>query len=507
MESWNLLSQGIVAAVQPTIFLAILFGVTVGLLIGALPGLGPSAGVAILLPIVVNFDGTAAIAALGAVYYGAQYGSAVTAILLGIPGDSSSIMTVLDGYPLAKQGKAGIALSIAVAASFIGGLIGLILLTTFATTIAGAALSFGPIEMTAMMIFALALVSILGSHDRLKSFIALFVGIAVGTIGLDPIIGTPRFTYGETRLFEGIAFSVMAVGLFGLAEMFVASTLNSKEKSTVAKFRVREVLPNFSAVRETWSALLSGSLIGFLIGVLPGIGSTASAMIAYAVGKRTSKNPDDFGKGALAGIAAPESANNSASYGSMIPMFALGVPGSGTTAVLLGGLFMVGLQPGPLLFSTQPEFVWTVFGSFYIGNLALVFIAIAMMPLLASTAFVRPSYLYPFVFGIVVFGIYSIQISLFDVLVVCIFGILGYLFKKLSYPTVPLLIGVILGPLLERGIRRTLVASGGDYGAFFHSWIAIGLFSMTAALFLIPIIMRWLSLSLSPGSPRLKDRS
>lgn len=487
-ETWTLLLGGLSAASEPSILMAIMVGAVIGLFIGALPGLGPTAGVAILLPVAVSFDGTAAIAALGAVYYGAQYGGAVTAILLGIPGDSSATMTVIDGYQMAKQGKAGIALGISVAASFIGGLIGLVLLTAFATTIAKAAIAFGPIEMTALMIFSLSLVSVLGGADPVKAFIALFLGVWLGTIGLDPIMGMPRFDFGDVRLFDGIEFSILAVGLFGLAEML--STPAADESSATARFRFRELLPKIRDTLSCWRELISGSLIGFFVGVLPGAGATAATMISYAFAKRQSKHPETFGNGALEGVAAPEAANNAASYGSMIPMFALGIPGSGTTAVLMGGLLMIGLQPGPMLFATQPAFVWTVFGSFYIGNLALVAITILLTPLLAACAFLKPGYLYPIVIAVVIYGVFSINYSMFDVALAIGFGVVGYLMSKLGYPPVPLVLGLILGPMLERGIRRTLVASDGDISVFFMSPIALVIFAITIALFAVPLLMK-----------------
>lgn len=485
-DSWGLLLDGLAAASQPSILLAVLIGSVIGLFIGALPGLGPTAGVAILLPVAVSFDGTAAIAALGAVYYGAQYGGAVTAILLGIPGDASATMTVIDGYQLAKQGKAGPALGMSVAASFIGGLIGLVLLTAFATTIAKIAIAFGPIEMTALMVFALSLVSVLGGKDPVKAGVSLFLGLWVGTIGLDPILGVPRFA-ADVHLFDGIEFSILAVGLFGLAEMYAAPV--GAAGGAASRFRFRELFPKIRDTLNCWRELISGSLIGFFVGVLPGAGATAATMISYAFAKRTSKSPERFGKGALEGVAAPEAANNSASYGAMIPMFALGIPGSGTTAVLMGGLLMIGLQPGPMLFQTQSDFVWTIFGSFYIGNLALVAITILLTPLLAACAFAKPGYLYPAVIAVIVFGIYSINNSMFEVALAIGAGIAGYVMTKLEYPPVPLVLGMILGPILERGIRRTLIASDGDAGAFLHSPIALVIFALSAALFVVPWLL------------------
>jgi putative tricarboxylic transport membrane protein len=487
-DSWGLLAGGLASAADPSILTAILIGSVLGLFIGALPGLGPTAGVAILLPVAVGFSGTAAIAALGAVYYGAQYGGAVTAILLGIPGDASATMTVLDGYKLAKKGKAGQALGISIAASFVGGLIGLLLLTAFATTIARAAIAFGPIEMTALMVFALSLVSVLGGKDPVKALVALSLGLWIGTIGLDPILGLPRFNFESVHLFDGIEFSILAVGIFGLAEMY-ATPVSSNDDAHIARFKFSELFPKISDTLKCWRELVSGSLIGFFVGILPGAGATAATMISYAFAKRMSKTPERFGTGAIEGVAAPESANNSASYGSMIPMFALGIPGSGTTAVLMGGLLMIGLQPGPMLFQTHSEFVWTIFGSFYIGNLALVGITILLVPLLASCAFVRPGYLFPAVIAIIAFGIYSINNSMFEVALATGFGVVGYVMTKLAYPPVPLVLGMILGPILERGIRRTLVQSDGDASAFLQSPIALVIFALSIALFVVPWLL------------------
>ncbi|MDR6434188.1 tripartite tricarboxylate transporter permease [Brucella pseudogrignonensis] len=491
LETWTLLLNGLVAASSPSILLAVFIGAVIGLFIGALPGLGPTAGVAILLPVAVSFEGTAAIAALGAVYYGAQYGGAVSAILLGIPGDSSAAMTVLDGYPLTKQGKAGKALGLSISSSFIGGLLGMVLVTIFATTIAQAALAFGPVEMTAVMVFALSLVSTLGGKDQIKAMVSLGLGLWIGTIGLDPIVGIPRFNFGEIRLFDGIAFSILAVGVFGLAEMYSTRIIPASEQRP-ARLRIKDLIPDLGTTFRCWRDLLVGTLSGFILGILPGTGATAATMMSYAVSKRISKTPERFGHGAYEGLVSPEAAGNSASYGSMIPMFALGVPGSGTTAVLLGGLLMIGLQPGPMLFQTQPQFVWTIFGSFYIGNIALVAITILLIPLLASFAFVKQGYLFPAVIAVVVFGIYSISYSMFDVMLAVLFGIFGYILSKLKYPAVPLILGMILGPILERGIRRTLVSSDGDTMVFLQSPIAVTIFLASAILLTWPLMKKLL---------------
>ncbi|MFC7399888.1 tripartite tricarboxylate transporter permease [Chelatococcus sp. GCM10030263] len=490
METLELLWTGLVAATHPTILLGMLFGVVVGLVIGALPGLGPAAGVAILLPVVVSLDGTAGMAALAGVYYGAMYGGAVTSILLGIPGDAPSVMTVADGYPLARQGHAGRALGMAIYASFIGGLIGLIVLVFVARQIARAALAFGPAEMTGLMVMALCLVSVLGGADRVKSFVALALGLMVGMVGLDSITGAPRFTLGSMELLDGFEFSVIAVGLFGLGQMFAALDESVVSQSATPRFALRSLMPDLRDLRQCRADLLRGSVVGFIVGILPGVGATAATILSYAWAKRASKTPERFGKGALEGVAAPEAANNAASYAAMVPLLTLGIPGSATTAIMMGGLLMFGLQPGPRLFTDNPEFVWTLIGTFWIGNIALVFITILMTPLLASVIFLSRGLLYALVSAIVVYGVYSIGYSMADLWVCLVFGVLGYIMAKLGYAAVPMVLGLVLGPLLELGIRRTLIASGGNPVVFFERPIALAFFIAAALLVFYPWVAR-----------------
>lgn len=488
MDIFSLLWDGILQAAAPNILAGTFLGIIIGLLIGALPGLGPSAGVAIMLPVAVGFGGTAAIACLAGVYYGSMFGGAITSILLGIPGDAPSVMTVLDGYPMAQNGEAGRALGMSVFASFIGGLIGLVGLVALSVPISRAALAFGPTEMTAMMCFALSLVSVLGGRNVIKAFVALALGFWLGMIGLDPIAGPARFTFGQMDLFEGLDFSVVAVGLFGLAAMFTTLTV-SIDKS-LASFSLRSLFPQVrDAISSRWE-LFSGSLVGFVVGVLPGVGATAATMLSYAVAKRFSRRPEAFGTGVVEGIAAPEAANNSASYASMIPLFTLGIPGSATTAVMMGGLLMIGLQPGPLLFVNNPDFVWTVFGSFWVGNIALVFLTLLLTPALAAILFVPTALLYPIVLAIVAFGVYAIEYSTGSIFIAVLAGVIGVLLTKLDYPAVPLILGLVLGPMLERNIRRTLIQSQGDVLVFVERPIALTLFILTILALLIPVILK-----------------
>jgi len=497
MDIFGLLIDGIIQAMQPGILASTMLGVILGLLIGALPGLGPAAGVAIMLPIAVTFGGTAAIACIAGIYYGAMFGGAITSILLGIPGDAPSVMTVIDGYPMAQNGEAGRALGMSVFASFVGGLIGLAGMVALSVPISRWALAFGPTELTAMMVFSLSLVSVLGGRNAIKGFVALVLGMWVGMIGLDPIAGPARYTFGQMDLFDGLDFSVVAVGLFGLTAMF--SSMNDTIDRAAARFSFRSLLPRFrDAVASRWE-LLSGSIIGFFVGVLPGVGATAATMLSYATAKRFSRRPHEFGTGIVEGIAAPEAANNSASYGNMIPLFTLGIPGSATTAVMMGGLLMIGLQPGPLLFVNNSDFIWTLFGSFWVGNLALVFLTLLLTPLLASILYISTALLYPAIIAIVVFGVYAIEFSMANVLIAVIAGCVGLVLIELEYPPVPLVLGLVLGPMLERNVRRTLIQSQGDLGVFIQHPIALALFIATALVVLLPLILRLLNLRKIPA--------
>lgn len=486
MEVFSLLFDGIVQAAQPATLIATMFGVILGLFIGALPGLGPTAGVAIMLPVAIGFGGVPALACLAGVYYGAMFGGAVTSILLGIPGDAPSVMTVLDGHPMAKNGEAGRALGMSVFASFFGGIVGLLGLAVLSIPIANAALAFGPTEMTALMCLALSLASVLGGKNPFKAFVALALGFWIGMVGIDPIAGPIRFNFGFIELFEGLDFSIIAVGLFGLTAIF--TSLGPDTKSELASFKFSNLMPRFRDAFQTRWALLQGAVIGLFVGVLPGVGATSATMMAYALAKRSSKHPDKFGTGVIEGIAAPESANNSASYSSMIPLFTLGIPGSATTAVMMGGLLMLGLQPGPLLFSNNGDFIWTVFGSFWIGNLMLVFLTLLLTPLLASVLFVSKALLYPAVIATIIFGGFAIEYSMSAVVIMVLAGVFGLILLKLEYPPVPLILGLIIGPMLERNIRRTMIQSEGDLTVFIERPIALSLFILTAVVILLPLI-------------------
>jgi putative tricarboxylic transport membrane protein len=489
MEIFSDLFFGLSVATSGPMLLATLLGVLLGLAIGVLPAMGPPAALAILLPIVVSFEPTVAVAGLAGVYYGAMYGGAVTSILLGIPGESAAMMTTLDGYPMAKNGEAGRALGIATFASFVGGFISILLFTAIAAPFAEFALRFGPIEMTALMVMTLIFSTSLGGEDRAKGFAALGLGLWLGTVGLDIVSGSPRFNFGTFELLEGIEFTVIAIGMYGVGEI-LASVNETAPKVARARYTLRALLPRISDMYKTWKDLIVGSVIGFVVGVLPGAGATAATIFSYSFSKKISRHPENFGKGAPEGIASPEAANNSASYAAMIPLFTLGIPGSGTTAIMLGGLLMLGLQPGPLLFEQNPDFIWPVIGTFYTGNLMLVVLTILLTPILASLVFIPAAYLFPIVLGIVVYGVFSVNYSFFDLGMAMGFGLLGYLFRKFSYPSVPVLLGLVLGPILEQNVRRSLIMSNGDIGIFASSTISVVFLLLSTGLLLVPMF-KW----------------
>ncbi|WP_421566676.1 tripartite tricarboxylate transporter permease [Ochrobactrum sp. EDr1-4] len=491
IEILSNLLNGLAVAMSGPMLLATLLGVLLGLAIGVLPAMGPPAALAILLPIVVSFEPAVAVAGLAGVYYGAMYGGAVTSILLGIPGESAAMMTTLDGYPMAKNGEAGRALGIATFASFVGGFIAIILFTFVAAPFAEFALRFGPIEMTALMVMTLIFSTSLGGDNRANGFAALGLGLWIGCVGLDIVSGSPRFNFGTFELLEGIEFTVIAIGMYGVGEIF-ASVNETAPKVNRTKYSLRALLPRVKDIFTTWKDLLLGSAIGFIVGILPGAGATAATIFSYSLSKKISKNPESFGRGAPEGIASPEAANNSASYAAMIPLFTLGIPGSGTTAIMLGGLLMLGLQPGPLLFEQNPEFVWPVIGTFYTGNLMLVVLTIVLTPVLASLVFIPAAYLFPIVLGIVVYGVFSVNYSFFDLSLAMAFGVLGYLFRKFSYPSVPVLLGLVLGPILEQNVRRSLLMSDGDISVFFSSTISVVFLGLSVVLLIFPLL-RWIS--------------
>lgn len=468
-EILSLLGSGLLEAMQPLNLMMIIIGCTVGLLVGAMPGLGSVNGVAILLPITFLVPPTAAIIFLAAIYYGAMYGGAISSITLGIPGASTAVATVFDGRPLAQKGHADKALTAAAVASFIGGSVSVVLFTLFAPPLASFALKFGPPEEFALMMLAFATFIGLGGDDIPKTIFSILIGLVLATVGLDIISGKPRLIFGDISGFlHGINFLVLAIGIYGIGEMlWTLESTQGKVSVHKVKMSFRGLIANLKDVKEYIGTTTLGSVLGYFVGTLPAAGATPASLMSYGLAKTFSKTPDEFGKGKIAGVAAPEAANNAASTGSMLPMLTLGIPGSPTTAILLGGMIIWGLRPGPLLFSEHPDFVWGLIGSLYIANFATLIINLAFIPVFVRVLTMPFTILAPVIYILCLVGGYAPTQTMHDVWLMFVFGIVGYLLRKLNYPVAPAVLAIVLGPLAERSLRQSLLASQGDVTTFF----------------------------------------
>lgn len=480
METLSLLADGFGVALLPLNLTLILTGCFVGTLIGALPGLGPVNGVAILIPLTFAFrlDATSSLILLSAVYYGCMYGGRISAIMLNIPGDEPAIMTTLDGYPMARAGKAPEALAISGVASFIGATLATIGLTLFAPLLAKAAIYFGPADYFALYIMAFATIGGIAGVDPRKTLLAAMIGLMLGAVGLDPGTGVPRYTFGLYQLYDGFDVIVALVGLFAISEILMF--MESPVRETLLP-KIGRVLPRWSTLRGTFGASLRGSGIGFIAGLLPGAGASLGAVMSYTAEKQLSDKAGTFGKGDPRGVAAPEAGNNAASGGALIPMLTLGVPGSGTTAVMLAMLISLNVQPGPLLFERQPGLVWGLIASLYLANIALVILNIPLIGIFTRLMRLPVWFLMPFVVAISFIGIYAISRSPTDLLVMVAFGVLGFVLRKLDVSLVPVVLGLLLGTSMENNLRRALSISGGDWWVLFSSPIALSLYAVTAA--------------------------
>lgn len=466
--------------------LFVLLGTIVGTLIGMIPGLGPITAIAVMIPTTYGMDPAMALLLMAGVYYGAAYGGAASSILLNAPGESMSVPTTFDGYPMAKQGKAGKALAISAIASFVGGTISVILLTFFAPTLAKVAVSFGPPEYFALMLMGLMAVASFSDGSTIKSLISATAGLMFATIGIDAQTGTARYTFGNANLLEGIDFLVIALGLFALAEV-CSLILDRKEKGTYT-----HKLGSLRLTKQEYCEMAGPtgrqSLMGFLIGVLPGAGGTIASFLAYISEKRLAKNPEQFGKGSIKGLAAPEAANNGASSGAFVPLLSLGIPGSGTTAVMLGALIVLGIQPGPLLMQDHPDVFWGVIASMYIGNVILLILNLPLIPYISKILKIPRPMLVSLVIVFCVIGVYGISFRTFDLYLLVTFGILGYFMTRLSFPAAPLLLAFILGGMMEQSLRQSLTISNGSLTIFFTSPIACTMIVIALLSFIVPII-------------------
>jgi len=467
------------------------FGVTLGTLIGVLPGIGPVTGVAILIPITFGLNATTAIITMAGVYYGAMYGGSTTSILINVPGESSSVMTTLDGYQMAKKGRAGPALGMAAFGSFIAGTLAVVLLTFIAPPLANVALSFGPPEYFALTFMGLTLVTSLSGESMIKGTMSGVFGLIVASVGVDAISGEERFTFGNIYLLDGMGFIGVAVGLFAVAEVLVNLEEPMEQVFVRTKLTLRNLFPNLQDWKDSLGPIGRSSLLGFFIGVLPGAGATIASFMSYAMEKKLSKHPEKFGTGIIEGVAAPESANNAAAGGAMVPLLTLGIPGSGTTAVLLGALLIHGLRPGPLLFQNNPDFVWAVIASMYIGNVMLLVLNLPLVGMWASMLRIPYRILMPLIVTLSAVGVFATDNNVFDMWVMFAFGVIGYLMRKLEFPAAPAVLGLVLGPLVERSLRQSLTISHGDLSIFVTRPISAVLTAI-ALLSLFAPAVRWL---------------
>ena len=480
--------KGFSIATLPMNLLLALVGCFCGTLVGALPGIGPSATIAILLPVTFGMEPTSAIIMLAGIYYGATYGGSITSILMNIPGDPSSVMSTLDGYQLAMQGRAGVALGMAAISSFIAGTFSVVALMLIAPPVADFAVRFGPPEYFALIFLGLTLIVYLGGKSVIKGLISGVAGLVIGTVGVDPMQGFGRYDFGIVRLADGVPFIVVAMGLFAVAEVLV--NIEKPFKTEFITNKISGFLPTIKDWIACRGAFVRGTLIGFFVGVLPGAGATIASFLAYGIEKRVSKNPERFGAGAIEGVAAPEGANNAATGGAMVPLFALGIPGSSSTAILLGGMMMYGLRPGPLLISQNPDFFWGVVASMYIGNMMLLVMNLPLAGVFARLTRLPYSVLYPLILLFVVIGAYSLNNSVFEVWLVLIFGVVGYIMRKLDFPLAPLVLALVLGPMAEKALSQSLTMSHGSLAIFFTRPIAAVIFAFTLVMMVSPLLKK-----------------
>ncbi|SIS75447.1 putative tricarboxylic transport membrane protein [Paracoccus saliphilus] len=484
------LAGGLLQSFEPLNLAMIFIGCLAGLFIGAMPGLGSVNGVAILLPVTFLVPPTAAIIFLAALYYGAMYGGAVSSITLGIPGSSTAVATVFDGRPMAQQGKADQALMAAAIASFIGGTISVILFTGFAPPLAAFALKFGPQEEFALMVVAFATFIGLGGDDIPKTIFSILVGLVLAAVGFDIISGNPRLIFFDMVEFQrGIEFLVLAIGIYGIGEM-LWTLEHTKGAVQIHKVNAgfRKLIGNLSQIKKYLPTSAVSSVLGFFVGTLPAAGATPASLMSYGMAKTFSKDGDTFGKGNVAGVAAPEAANNAASTGSMLPMITLGIPGSPTTAILLGGMIIWGLRPGPLLFTESPDFVWGLIGSMYVANFMTVVLNIALIPVFIRVLAMPFTILAPIIFILCVVGVFATTDRMFDVWLMFMLGCGGYLMRKLNYPVAPAVLAIVLGPLAERSLRQSLISSQGDPMTFVERPISATCLLIALGLILYPVI-------------------
>ncbi len=489
MEEINALFGGFAVAMTPFNLLLMIVGVTLGVIIGVLPGLGGANGIAILLPLTFTMPPTSAIIMLSCIYWGALFGGAITSILFNIPGEPWSVATTFDGYPMARNGKAGEALTGAFTSSFVGAFFAIVMITFLAPLVAKFALQFGPPEF--FSVYLLTFCSFVGMNkgSPFKTISAMMLGFALATVGMDTVTGQLRLTFGNPELMRGFDFLIAVIGLFGIGEILLSMEEGLAFKGAAAKIRAKVVWETWKQLPKYWATSLRSCLIGCWMGITPG-GATPASFMAYGVAKRVSKDGDKFGTGKMEGIVAPETAAHAAGTAALLPMLSLGIPGSPTAAVLLGGLLIWGLQPGPLLFVEKPDFVWGLIASMYLGNLAGLFVVLTCVPLFASILRIPFSIIAPVIIVICAVGAYTVHNAMFDVWLMLGFGVLGYLFKKLDYPMAPMVLALVLGDRAEDSFRQSMLFSQGSLDIFFSNYLVGSITSLALLLLFWPIISK-----------------
>ena len=483
MELFNNLILGFGVAITPINLLYAFIGVLLGTLIGVLPGVGPVATIAMLLPITFNLNPVSALIMLAGIYYGAQYGGSTTAILVNIPGEASSVVTCLDGYQMARQGRAGPALAIAAIGSFFAGCVATLLIAVAAPPLAELALKFGPSEYFSLMVFGLIAATVLARGSLIKAIAMVVLGLLLGLIGTDVNSGVLRFTFGIPELSDGIGFVVVAMGMFGTAE--IISNLDLKDKREVFLSKVTHLYPTKEDLKRAWAPILRGTALGSCLGILPGGGALLSSFGAYTLEKKLSSHPEQFGKGAIEGVAGPESANNAGAQTSFIPMLTLGIPGNAVMALMIGALMIQGIAPGPQVMNEKPQLFWGLIASMWVGNLMLVVLNLPMIGMWVKLLTVPYRYLFPSILVFMAIGVFSLSNNPFDVLIMAMFGVLGYICVKLECEPAPMILGFILGPLMEENLRRAMLLSRGDPFVFFQKPISLGFMVASAVLLVI----------------------
>jgi putative tricarboxylic transport membrane protein len=498
MDLWQAMALGFSVAATPTNLMLALVGALIGTFVGILPGLGVSATIAILMPVTFGMPPSSSVILMAGIFCGARYGGSTTAILMNLPGESAAVVTCLDGYQLALQGRAGPALGLAAISSFLGGTASVVGLMLVAPLLASVALGFQPPEMFAVTLLGLSLVTSLSGKSIVKGLLATALGLAMALVGTDPMTSTSRLLFGRVELLDGISFVTVAVGLFALGEVLMNVDRQVKFSLVEVPSKLSKLLPNLQDIRNVAGTWVLSTVIGFIVGVLPGTGATVASFLSYTTAKSVSKHPERFGNGAVEGVAAAESADNAATGGALVPMFTLGIPGSSASAMIMAVLIMAGVRPGPLFLAEHPDIFWGVVVSMYIGNIMLLIINLPLIPLVVKMLKIPYFVLYIIIIVAGAIGVFSVDNSVFDLWVMAIFGVIGYLFKKLDYPPAALLLALILAPMVERALRQSLVLSRGSLDIFVQRPVT----ACFLVLAVLALVYPWIQMSIRRRSAR-----